>query len=202
MASPSPISNQDAPAAARPGPAVNTPALSARHTRLIAEQIRALAGPVAEAVEQLAGPLPTVRTLVTGRVRGALASAAAEASAIGGLTLRARLRDAVSTWWMTRRNTVTATCVLADDGVLIVVFAPALRAAPGDVLVEVFGHELVHAAQVHRPGRREERLEDLRSNHGITKRPPADSYRAESKVCLEEAQAHELEAAIKELTGR
>ncbi|MEV7602908.1 hypothetical protein AB0O91_36640 [Kitasatospora sp. NPDC089797] len=45
-------------------------------------------------------------------------------------------------------------------------------------------------------GRRQSRLADLQGNYGLLERPIADSYRAEAQVCLEEAEAHELEPAI------
>ncbi|WP_404871039.1 hypothetical protein ACI1MP_38125 (plasmid) [Kitasatospora griseola] len=176
--------------------AVTTTAIPSWRTDLVADPVRHHLPRIVGAVERLAGPLPEVRIAVTGRIAGAWLATAAEAGAVGGFPLRTRIRAALATWRGARHSAAMATCVLAADHVLVVVFAPALLGGSEDELIKTLGHELIHAAQLHRPGRRASRLEDLRANHQLVERPIADSYRAEAQVCLEEAEAHELEPAI------
>ncbi|WBP92200.1 hypothetical protein [Kitasatospora cathayae] len=176
--------------------AVTTTAIPSWRTDLVADPVHHHLPRIAGAVEHLAGPLPEVRIVITNRAAGAWLATTAEASAVGGLPLRTRIRAALATWRGARRSAAMATCVLAADHVLVLAFAPALLGGSEDALIETLGHELVHAAQLNRPGRRASRLEDLRANHRLLQRPIADSYRAEAQVCLEEAEAHELEPAI------
>ncbi|MFJ9846314.1 hypothetical protein ACIRYZ_38920 [Kitasatospora sp. NPDC101155] len=176
--------------------AVTTTATPSWRTGLVADPVRHRLPRIAAAVECLAGPLPEVRIVITSRTAGAWLATEAEAGAVGGLPLATRIRAALSAQASARRAGAMATCVLAADHVLVVLFAPALLGGSEDTLIETLGHELVHAAQLNRPGRRQARLEDLRANHRLIDRPVADSYRAEAQICLEEAEAHELEPAI------
>ncbi|MEV7217898.1 hypothetical protein AB0O31_32990 [Kitasatospora cineracea] len=175
---------------------VTTTALPSWLAARVADPVRRHLPRIAEAVEQMAGPLPAVRIVITTSATGAWLTARAEADAVGGLTARARIRTALATWRANRRSSAMAACVLASDHVLVLVFATAPPTRAEDDLIATLGHELVHAAQLHRPGRRTAQLENLRANHRLIQRPIADSYRAEAQVCLEEAEAHELEPAL------
>ncbi|MFD7590668.1 hypothetical protein ACFV84_35120 [Kitasatospora sp. NPDC059811] len=177
--------------------AITTAATPSWRTDLAADPVRRLAGPIAEAVERLAGALPPVRIVITGRAAGAWIATQAEASAVGGASLRTRLGKALATWRSARAHDAQAMTLLGDRSeVLVVLCAPDLLAAGETNLIETLGHELVHAAQLNRPGRRQSRLADLQGNYGLVERPIAESYRAEAQICLEEAEAHELEPAI------
>ncbi|MEU8525277.1 hypothetical protein AB0C77_06690 [Streptomyces sp. NPDC048629] len=82
-------------------------------------------------------------------------------------------------------------------GALIVIDAEACEAA--QILDETVVHELVHAVQIGRPGRREALLANLRNDHGIARMSHLDASAATRQIKADEREALRLEYLARKL---
>ncbi|MBT2477622.1 hypothetical protein [Streptomyces sp. ISL-94] len=80
---------------------------------------------------------------------------------------------------------------ISEDGVLVVINAE--RCPADENLDVVLVHELVHAAQLSRPGAREEKLRHLRNNHGVEKLTRLEAWGANWRISADEREAGRLE---------
>lgn len=146
----------------------------------------------AAVVNGLGEQLPPTRILIASRIGLArIASRSAAAVAGGRVSWRHRVRHGLAYWQGAR--TGLACTMPAPDGVLVVVTRRALTDERlGDYLV----HELVHAVQAGRPGRRAQQVEQLRQALGVAE--PVDDflYAEHLREQVEEGEAYRLQGEL------
>ena len=111
---------------------------------------------------------------------------------------RARLRDTAAYWKYSYQQAAGAlayTSVTRTDQVLIALNGPQLQQRP-DELLPTLVHELTHAIQTARPGRRTELRAGLDSNLRITVDPLGLHDAMAAVVAIEEAEAYAVEYAL------
>lgn len=87
--------------------------------------------------------------------------------------------------------------VINKAGVLVVINAD--RCQPRTNLNKTLVHELVHAAQLSRPGARNTALRNLRNNYGIDRMNGREARAANRQVDADEREAERMESLASEL---
>lgn len=146
-----------------------------------------------EAVETHTGEtVPPLTITIAGRPGMAMARL------LGARQGRTRVRVAAGFWWQEVRGAAGAIGIASatrTDRVLIGLNGPALRRQPAEVWPTLV-HELVHAVQANRAGRREELLAGLDHNLRIAAMPDGAADIADAIVAVEEAEAYAVQYAL------
>jgi hypothetical protein len=140
---------------------------------------------------RLGETLPPTRIVVASRIGLALLATRTAAATVGApVRWRRRARYAVSMWRTAVSNGIACT-LLAPDGVLIIVTRGALT---DPYLPDYLVHELTHAVQYGRPGRREQLLAELADVLGAAPQAEADEYAAYLQQHIDEGEAYRVQA--------
>lgn len=146
------------------------------------------------AVEQYMGvAVPPLTVVVAGRT----GMATAKVLAAGWRRVTPR---AVATYWLhTRREAqgaLACTSVTRTDRIVIAVNSSALkRHEPGEVWSTLV-HELVHAVQMDRPGRRAELRSGMDHDLRVTELPPGLRQAMDAVTAIEGAEAEAIQRAL------
>lgn len=138
--------------------------------------------------------LPDVH-LVVGGARDVERAERAAVQAVVPEARRSRIREARERWSMARgilrMHCVAGTTTLHPRGVLVALYAPTV-AADTELRV-VLAHEMVHVAQLSRPGRRSEHIQRLRVMTGAQRLPQPDIDALCEAMDRDEDEAYGLE---------
>lgn len=93
------------------------------------------------------------------------------------------------------KSAIGITAATRSDRVFIGLNGPKLRGAPREIWPTLI-HELVHAVQIGRPGRRAEVLAGLDHNLGLVDLADGQAWAAEAVEAIEEAEAYAIERAL------
>ncbi|MEU1778129.1 hypothetical protein ABZ545_01425 [Streptomyces abikoensis] len=159
----------------------------------VVREVEVMAPKAAAAVEGHFGvPLPPVTVVVAGRPGLATARLVAAGWRRGSLRARAAY------WWRTYREAAGAlglTAVTSSDRVLVGVSGPLHRERPED-LWRTLVHELAHAMQMDRPGRRAELQALTEHELRLRKLPAGLCWGMDAVVAVEEAEAYAVQHAL------
>ncbi|MFF4403627.1 hypothetical protein [Streptomyces sp. NPDC001404] len=160
----------------------------------LVREVRRMVGPAVCAVEGHFGvPMPPVTVVVAARTGLATSSLLAAGWRRGSVKAR------VGYW---RSSFVEAgvvqgiTVVTRTDRVLVGLNWRALKRLSKDLLYSVLVHELTHAMQADRPGRREERRSLVDCELGLEKHPMGQVLALSAINALDEAEAYAVEHAL------
>lgn len=153
----------------------------------VIRQVKAVLPKAVDAVEShLVAEVPPLTVVIAGR----LGMTTAQILAAGWRAVAAGWRDT----WREDRDSIACTSVTHTDRILIALNSRALR-TPEEVWPTLV-HELVHAVQMTRTGRREELRAILDHNLRITAMPDGLRHVMEAVTAIEEAEAYAIEAAL------
>jgi hypothetical protein len=160
----------------------------------VVRQVKAVLPEAVAAVEQYMGAVvPPLTVVVAGRT--GLATAGLMASGTRGAS-----RGAMVAQWRNMRSTAGQvlgyTSATRTDRVLVAVNGRALKSWPREEVRVVIVHELVHAVQITRPGRRQERQAEADHALGIVEAPDGLIDGRNAIRAIEEAEAHIVEHAL------
>ncbi|MDJ1138543.1 hypothetical protein [Streptomyces iconiensis] len=157
--------------------------------RHLSRRVRDIAQEAASLVARRVGALPRTELILTnGRDLGKLATDAERAVAGGGSA--GRRPD----------ESVFGRTVLSPGGVLVLVNADRHTGRGRDEVDTTLVHELVHAAQFHRPGARAELLAGLRHNYGIEPISDSRARAMNRRIDRDEREATRLERLARHLS--
>ena len=163
--------------------------LSRQHRDVLAH-IESVAGPAAQLVSRHMGTrIDRTEVVVTTGPSAADLMIEAHRAMFGRQPAIWKLKGA------SRKDCGTATITRA--GVLVVVNADRCQSTAA--LNETLVHELVHAAQLSRPGARDAKVRHLRNNYGIDVMSGRDVRTANRMVDADEREAERLERLASEL---
>ena len=96
-------------------------------------------------------------------------------------------------------RSLCGTATITKSGVLVVINADRCQSTA--VLNETLIHELVHAAQLSRPGGRDVAARNLRNNYGIDRMNGREARAANRQVDADEREAEKLESLASKLSA-
>lgn len=156
----------------------------------IVRDVKRLLPAAVDAVEaHLAALVPPLTVVIAGRP--GLATAQVLTARVPGI----KARRATAFWletWREARGSLAYTSVTRTDRVLIGLHAPALAKARHEVWPTLV-HELVHAVQINRPGRRAELQAGLDNDLRIADAPAHLRHAMDAIVAIEEAEAYQVQ---------
>lgn len=156
----------------------------------VVREVKRLLPAAVDAVETyLAAPVPALTVVIAGRP--GLATAQVMAARVPGV----KARHAAAYWhltWCEARGGFAYTSVTRTDRILIGVNAPVLARKPHEVWPTLV-HELVHAVQITRPGRRAELQAGMDNNLRVSDSPAHLRYAMDAIVAIEEAEAYQVQ---------
>ncbi|MCD9196056.1 hypothetical protein [Streptomyces albireticuli] len=159
----------------------------------VARRVEALMPEAIAAVERHLGEtVPPLTVVIAGRTGLATAQTLAAGWRTAGLGAAARY------WWDCRQNApefLACTTVTRTDRIMIAFNSSQLRRRPEEIRATVV-HEVVHAVQIGRPGRRGELQSELDHNLRIAEMPAGLRQVMEAVRAIEEAEAYRVEAAL------
>lgn len=143
-----------------------------------------------DAVEtHLGATVPPLTVAIAGR------PGLATAQILAARTRGVRFRHAAAYWriaWCEARGSLAYTSVTRTDQILIALNAPELNSAPHEIWPTLV-HELVHAVQYTRPGRRVELQTALDNNLRIADAPSHLRHAMDAVTAIEEAEAYQVQ---------
>jgi hypothetical protein len=111
------------------------------------------------------------------------------------------LQHVADTWWSLTRAEASAT-LYGRDAAWIALNPRVLRKMTADQLVEVLGHELVHATQLTTPDAPAQLVADLAHSYGIVTHSRVALAQADLVVAEHELAAYQAEAPIRDAVRR
>ncbi|MGA4875860.1 hypothetical protein [Streptomyces lydicamycinicus] len=159
----------------------------------VIRRVAELIDPAVAAVEaHLGEQVPPLTITIAGRA----GLATAQLRAAGWR--RARPGAVTAYWWNTyqeHRGAYAFTSVTRTDRVLIGLNSPMLAAQPGEMWPTLV-HELTHAVQFARSGRRDELRAGLDNNLRIADAPAGLRHAMDAVTAIEEAEAYSVQYAL------
>lgn len=156
----------------------------------VVREVKRLLPAAVDAIEaHLAAPVPPLTVVIAGR------PGLATAQVMAARTPGAKARQAVAFWrhmWQECRGALAYTSVTRTDRVLIGLNAPMLARSPHETWPTLV-HELVHAVQINRPGRRAELRAGLDNNLRIADAPAHLRHAMDAVTAIEEAEAYQVQ---------